>query len=306
MFLNPQVWQKAENMSRDKFRTCGKLRWWKQAARAPLAVFCLLLSGAGFAWAQEARPGPMTPPPEHKVRRMGTEAKPEAPPPIPPEEMIRRFSQKEDAFLTVRAQYGYRKTIRVQEFDEQGRVSGEFQVVTEPVVGSDGKPYERILEGPPSTLRLLRLAPEDLESLGRIPAFPLTTGQLSKYDVTYVGKEQVDEVNCYLFRVKPKVVERTRAYFEGLVWVDDQDLEAVKTYGKWVTELGDVHSPTLPFTLFDTYRENVEGKYWFPAYARADDAIRLKDGEVRIRLTIRWTDYKPLTASAAPAPRPQP
>ena len=279
----------------------------KDAARPPLLAILFLLSiVATAAGAQEAKPGPMTAPPEHNVRRLGTEAKPEAPPPVPPEQIIQRFSQKEDEFLTVRAHYGYRKTIRVQEFDNQGKVSGEFQVSAAPIIGSDGKPYEKILAGPPSTLRLLRLEPEDLEALGRIPAFPLTTNQLSKYDVTYTGKEQVDEVNCYLFHVKPKVVERTRAYFEGLVWVDDQDLEVVKTYGKWVTELGDVHSPQLPFTLFDTYRENVEGKYWFPAYSRADDSIRLKDGEVRIRLTIRWTDYKPLTSSAPAAQKPQP
>jgi hypothetical protein len=276
------------------------------AGRVPLcAVVGLLCATAMPLGAQEGRPGPITPPPEHNVRRMGTEVKPDAPP-VPPEQIIQRFSQKEDEFLIVRARYGYRKTIRVQEFDNQGKVSGEFQVMTEPFIGSDGKPYEKIFEGQPSTLHLLHLEPEDLESLGRIPAFPLTTNQLTKYALTYAGKEQVDEVNCYLFRVKPKVVERTRAYFEGLVWVDDKDLEVVKTYGKWVTELGDVHSPTLPFTLFDTYRENVEGKYWFPAYSRADDAIRLKDGEVRIRLTIRWTDYKPLAAAAPAAPKPQP
>jgi hypothetical protein len=86
-----------------------------------------------------------------------------------------------------------------------------------------------------------------------------------------------------------------------VVWIDDHDLAVVKTYGKWVTELGDVHSPVLPFTLFDTYRENVEGKFWFPNYARSDDSIRRKNGEVRLRLTVRWTDYKP----AAGAPKIQ-
>jgi hypothetical protein len=287
-------------MSRHRAQT-SHLSW---AGTALLCGVTWLLSASAVP-AQEARPGPITPPPEHNVRRMGTEAKPEAPPPVPPEQIIHKFSQKEDEFLTARARYGYHKTIRVQEFDDQGKVSGEFEVSTEPVIGSDGKLYEKVVAGPPSTLRILRLEPEDLESLGRIPAFPLTTSQLSKYDLTYAGKEQVDEVNCYLFRVKPKVVERTRAYFEGLVWVEDQDLEVVRTYGKWVTELGEVHSPTLPFTLFDTYRENVEGKYWFPAYSRSDDSIRLKDGEVRVRLVIRWADYKPLAAPVPAAPKPK-
>jgi hypothetical protein len=77
----------------------------------------------------------------------------------------------------------------------------------------------------------------------------------------------------------------------------------VKTYGKWVTDLGDEHAPELPFTNFETYRENVEGKYWFPNYARSDEYLRSKDsGDIPVRLVIKWTDFKPLLASAAPAP----
>ena len=132
--------------------------------------------------AQEGRPGPMTPPPEHNVRRMGTEAKPDAPP-VPPEQIIQHFSQKEDEFLTVRAHYGYRKTIRVQEFDEQGRVSGEFQVATEPTIGSDGKLYEKILVGPPSTLHLLRLERErqsDILDISRHRVSPSSQGYVER------------------------------------------------------------------------------------------------------------------------------
>jgi hypothetical protein len=259
--------------------------------------------------AQESHPGPLNPPPEHEVHRISTEGKPEAPPPVPPTEIIRRFSSKEDEFLATRARFGFRKSIRVEEFGEDGKVSGQFQMSTVPTVASDGKVYEKIVELPRSTLHTLRLAPEDLATLAQIPLFPLTTAQLTHYELTYSGKEQVDELNCYVFRVKPKVVERTHAFFEGIVWVDDQELEVVRTYGKWVTDLGDYHSPELPFTLFDTYRENVQGKYWFPAYARSDDAVQLKDHEVRVRLVVLWKDYSPSTAAgaaAAPAPAASP
>jgi len=54
--------------------------------------------------------------------------------------------------------------------------------------------------------------------------------------------------------------------------------------------------------MFETYRENVEGKYWFPNYARAEDMYKLKDRNIPIRITIKWSDFKPFPAVAAPAP----
>ena len=142
------------------------------------------------------------------------------------------------------------------------------------------------------------------EGLGRIPAFPLTTKQLANYNLKYLGKEQVDEVDCYIFQVKPKTVERQKAYFDGIVWVDAKYLEVVKTYGQWMTDLGPMHVvKDLPFSLFETYRENVEGKYWFPNYARSDDTAELKGQQIPVRIVIKWTDFKPvLLAPQAAAP----
>jgi hypothetical protein len=81
--------------------------------------------------------------------------------------------------------------------------------------------------------------------------------------------------------------------------VDTQYLEVVKTYGKWVNELGDVKFAQMPFTTFETYRENVDGKYWFPNYERADETIHVKEGDFSVRLVVKWTDFKPLPASVS-------
>jgi len=249
----------------------------------------------------------MTPPPEHHVTRIGNEPEPEAPPSLPEAEIIQRFSRKEDTYLVSRTRYTYRKTIRIQEFDPNGQPAGEFVVVTQPAVDVDGKPFEKVVEKPRSTLQHFYLRTEDLEDLQRIPAFPLTTSQLGKYDLKYLGKEQVDEINCYIFQVKPKAVDRKKAYFDGVVWVDDKYLEVVKTYGKWVTDQGDMHVlANLPFALFETYRENVDGKYWFPNYSRSDDTLDLKGLQIPVRLVIKWTDFKPLGGLAqAPSPAPE-
>jgi len=141
-----------------------------------------------------------------------------------------------------------------------------------------------------------------LKAIARIPGFPLIPAQLSKYELRYAGTEKVDEIDCYIIDAKPKLLERAHALFQGVLWVDKQYLEVVKTYGKWVTDLGAEHPAEMPFTNFETYRENVEGKYWFPNYARSDDYLHFKDsGDVAVRLVVKWSDFKPLSAYAAPA-----
>jgi hypothetical protein len=278
----------------------------RACAIVALAVFCVTLS-CRTARAQDAQ-GPLTPAPteEHKVVRLGTEPESPAPPSLPPDEIIRRFSQKEDEFLAARPNYGYRKTIRIDEFGPDGNLSGQFLLVTETMRAPNGQVINKVVQKPQSTLHYFNLETEDVKELDRIPAFPLTSSQLVKYDLKYIGEERVDEVDCYIFKVKPKLLDRTHAYLDGLVWVDTKYVEVVKTYGKWVNELGEVRSATLPFTLFETYRENVDGKYWFPNYERSDDTLHLKDVNVPVRLVIKWTEFKPLPAAPATPPATAP
>lgn len=276
--------------------------------RFPVALLFLLALtlGASSLLAQDAQQGPIAPPPDHHVIRIGNEPEPPAPPSLPEPEIIRRFSQKEDEYLGMRMHFTYKKTIRIEEFGPDGKPSGEYVLVMEPARDEDGKLYEKVVQRPQSTMRHFFLQSEDLAGLERIPAFPLNTKQLVNYNLKYLGKEQVDEVNCYIFQVKPKMVERQKAFFDGVVWVDSQYLEVVKSYGQWMTDLGPMHAiKDLPFSLFETYRENVEGKYWFPSYSRSDDTAEVKGQQIPVRIVIKWTDFKPLAPSpqaATPAP----
>lgn len=262
----------------------------------------LLASGARFAQAQESPQAPLATPPEHDVRRVSNVPEPAAPPSLPPEEIIKRFSAKEDQYLTARAGYGYRKTTRIDEFDHEGKLIGQFLSVSETIRAPNGRVVNKVLEHPQSSLHLVPLEPEDAKELDRIPPFPLVSSQLPKYNLKYIGEEQIDEINCYIFQVKPKGVDRTTAYFDGIAWVDQKYLEVVKTYGKWVNELGDVHIANLPFTTYETYRENVDGKYWFPNYQRSDDTVHLKDGDFAVRLVIKWSEFKVLPAATPASP----
>jgi hypothetical protein len=265
------------------------------------AVFALFVGGV--ARAQEQRP--MSPPPEHDVKRLGNTPEAVEPPSLPPDEIIRKFVAKEDQFASVRPTFAAKKTIRINEYDRAGTIIGEFLQVSEATRMPDGRVVNKILEHPQSTLKTFALEPADVKELERIPQFPINSSQLAKYDLKYIGTEKIDEIDTYIFKVTPKSVDRAHSYLDGIVWVDTQYLEVVKTYGKWVNELGDVKLAQMPFNTFETYRENVDGKYWFPNYERADSTIHVKEGDFSVRLVVKWTDFKPLPAAVSettPAP----
>jgi hypothetical protein len=278
----------------------------------PKTVFGLLaalsLSAVALttpASAQVLRPGPVPNSGNSSVVLLPAQPNPGAPP-IPPEQIIQRVSQQEDSMLKARGGYTYRKVVRVEEIDDNGNATGKFELTTQSFFGPDGKLYEKGVNRPASTMQGFNIEPEDTDILWRIPMFPLTASQLPKYNITYAGTEKLDELTTYIFQVHPKQVERTVALFDGVVWVDTEDFVIVKTTGKWITELGEVTSPQFPFTVFDTYRENIVAKDWFPAYVRSDASVPTKLGPLHLRLTILWQAYKPGTeAKAEPPHAPQ-
>jgi hypothetical protein len=272
-----------------------------------MASFCalavLLTAGIGSVHAQES--GPMKPPANATLPAPLPANKPE-PPPIPPEEIIQRFAAKEDEMLRAITNYGFQKSVRLEEIGPDNKPTGQVEIITQQIVAPDGARYEKPIRRTESTLHYLQVERGDSDLINSTPLFPLTTSQLSKYDISFQGKQPLDELNAYIFAVKPRSLDRTHAYFSGVVWVDEEDLVIVKTIGKWVSEMGDVKSSVLPFTIFETYRQQVGKNQWFPAYSRSDDSIPEGNATVAIRIVIRWTDYKPLTSAspAVPAPRP--
>jgi hypothetical protein len=219
-----------------------------------------------------------------------------AAPSMPVEEIILRFAAREAEFRQARDNYTYTQTVRVQEFDLDGRAGGEFRRTSDVIFTPEGKRFEHITYEPPSTLRKVSLTREDLQDLANIQPFVLTTGELPSYIVEYQGREKVDEIGTYVFRVQPRRIERDQRYFEGTIWVDDQDLQIVKTYGKAVPDIRGRHQENL-FPRFETYRENIDSNYWFPTYTRTDDVLHFRDSSVRIHMLVRYSNYKQFKTS---------
>jgi hypothetical protein len=211
--------------------------------------------------------------------------------------IIEKFAAKEAEFARARENYTYRQTFRIQELSETGRVIGKHEMISDIIFSPEGKRTERVVYAPVSTLKNLLLTPEDEQDLRNVQPFVLTTNELPKYHIRYLGRQTVDEISCYVFAVKPKKLEPGQRYFQGQIWVDDRDLQIVKTYGRGVGLLK--KNSDNQFPKFETYREQIDGKYWFPTYTRAEDVLVFQSGlRQPIRMIVRYEDYKQFKAEA--------
>ena len=255
-------------------------------ALVPIAL--LILSAFLFPSAPLAgqETPPKAPPSDQSSSAISTE-----PPAVPVDQIIRRFAEREAEFKRERDNYTYTQTFVVQTVDAGGQPDGEYRMTSDIVFSTSGRRYDKVTYAPPSTLQRVSLSEQDLADLQNVQPFVLTTDELPKYDITYVGRQQVDELTTYLFEVKPKEIKKNQRYFRGRIWVDDKDLEIVKTYGKAVPDIRKGNDENF-FPRFETYRENIEGHYWFPTYTHADDVLHFTSGDIRIRMTVRYKDYK--------------
>jgi hypothetical protein len=213
------------------------------------------------------------------------------PPDIPVEQIIQKFGDRELEFKKERDNYTYTQTVVVQTIDYDDRPDGEYRMVSDILFTPEGKRYEKVLSAPPSTLQRISLSQQDMDDLEHVQPFVLTADELPKYDVNYVGREQIDELSTYVFDVKPKKIEKNQRYFQGRIWVDDKDLNIVKSDGKAVPDIIKRGNENI-FPRFETFRENIEGHYWFPTYTRSDDELRFSTGAVHMRMTVRYANYK--------------
>src|ERR1700731_1470936 len=215
------------------------------------------------------------------------------PPAIPVEQIIQKFGDRELEFKKERDNYTYTQTFVVQVIDNDGQVAGEHRMTSDILFTPDGKRYEKVTSAPPPTLERagLSLSQQDLDDVEHVQPFVLTTTDLPKYDVKYLGREQLDELSTYVFDVAPKKIEKNQRYFQGRIWVDDKDLNIVKSNGKAVPDIIKKGNENV-FPRFETFRENIEGHYWFPTYTRSDDMLQFSSGPVHIRMTVRYANYK--------------
>src|SRR5713226_5762540 len=267
----------------------------------------LMAATVAFALPMAAqRQGPLPPPPAGTVTPSAPPAEPAktgAPrqevsshitidaPAVPVQEIIQKFTQHEEEFRRERDNFTYTQIFVFQEIDDDGQPDGEYRLTSDILFTPAGKRYEKVVEAPASSIQRIIMTQQDFDDIEKIWPLVLTPAELPKYDVKYLGRERVDELGTYVFDIAPKQLEKGQRYFQGRVWVEDRDLQIVKTAG--ISSGSKKKKEDSAYPHFETFRENIESHYWFPTYTRADDILHFKTGpEVRLRVSVRYQNYK--------------
>jgi len=206
---------------------------------------------------------------------------------LTPEQIIREFSAKETQFYEAWMQYTYKQIADIRILSVDGAPSKERMTLISEVVFNDDGTREVRQTQRSGRLRSVIFTEDDEEVINNLQPFALTANELPLYKLKYEGKERADELDCYVFSVKPKNIEKGRFYFEGKIWVDDQDLQIVRTIGKPVPQ-----NRKQQFPEFETIRQVVDDKYWFPTWTHADSKLDFPDKTVRVEETITYEEYK--------------
>jgi len=229
--------------------------------------------------------------------------------PTPPagltaEQIVAKFGAREAEFAAARENYTFRQSVKIDTLDsDTNKIDGEYQQVTDITFDKEGKRVEHVVFAPQNTLERVMMTPTDFDEIEHRLPFILTTEDLPEYDITYLGRQHVDDLDTYVFSAGPKTIVKNHRYFQGKVWVDVQDFQIVLVNGKNVpddTRRG--HEDLSP--PFTTYYEQVDGKYWFPTYTKAEGTLHFAaqqgalSQDVHMRSIVKYTDYKQFHATS--------
>jgi hypothetical protein len=213
-------------------------------------------------------------------------------------QIIEKMGQQESAFAAARNDYTFRQDVKFNTIsDDTGRPDGEYHQITDISFDDTGRREEHVVFAPQNTIQRVIMTESDFQDIENKLPFVLTAPDLPKYDLTYLGKQKVDELDTYVFDCRPKILEKKQRYFQGKVWVDQQDNEIVLINGMTVpqdTRPG--HEDLSP--PYTTYYEQIDGKYWFPVYTKAEGTLHFAaqhgalSQDVHVKTTVRYTDYK--------------
>jgi len=204
------------------------------------------------------------------------------------DEIVKRFAAKEKEFKEARDQYTYRQDVSVKTPDD----NGEYRQVFDVTFDDKGHKVKNVVFAPQPTLERIMMTEEDIDDIENRLPFVLTSDEIGEYDILYVGQQKQDELETYVFDIAPKQIVGKKRYFQGRIWVDNRDFQIVETYGKTVPDIRKKKGQENLFPKFTTWREQIDGKYWFPTYTRAEDTLHFSVSDVKIREIIKYTNYQ--------------
>jgi hypothetical protein len=213
-------------------------------------------------------------------------------------QIIEKMGQRESAFAAARNDYTFRQDVKFNTIsDDTNRPDGEYHQITDIDFSPDGRREEHVVFAPQNTIERVIMTENDFKDIEKRLPFILTAPEIPEYNITYLGKQRVDELDTYVFDVAPKQLVKGKRYFQGKAWVDQQDDEIVLVNGTNVpqdTRPG--HADLSP--PFTTYYQQIDDKYWFPTYTKAEGVLHFPpqhgalSEDIHVRTIVHYTDYK--------------
>src|SRR6266567_4136587 len=209
----------------------------------------------------------------------------------PPQDLIKRIAAAETAAQQAQANYTYRQSVTVEELDGHGAIAGDYREAREIIFSPTQQRSERFLGAPQKRLKHLQLTDEDFRDIREIQPFLLTVEQAFLYESRFRGEEKMDGVDCWVVQIRPRQLLQGQRLFDGAIWVDKSDYSVIRSEGQAVPQIMTSKSENL-FPHFTTMRQKVDGVHRFPITTYADDTLYFRSGPQRIRLMIRYSEYK--------------
>jgi len=197
------------------------------------------------------------------------------------QDFVREVTAKEAEFAKALGNFGYTTEASVQTLTGD-TVDGEFRQIA--TLGFDASGPRRVVgDGAVNTLQRVKFADRDIEALR--DAFILTPGRIATGDIVYSGRQRVEPFNASLFDILPRDPSAEPRGFVGRVWVRASQDAVMRLCGR------SSNTPIAPLR-FEVVRELVAEQYWFPVLIRADEEAKIGDNSVRVRVTVKYSNYK--------------
>jgi len=210
---------------------------------------------------------------------------------------MQRVIERETETAQAQNNYTYRQSVTIDEFDNRGAIVGNYWELRDIIFSPQKERTEHMIGQPFTNLHRIILSDEDFRDIREIQPFLLTKDQTFLYQTRFRGEETVAGIDCYVIQIQPRQILQGQRLFEGVVWVDKKDFSITRSEGQAVPEIRTTKYENL-FPHFTTIRDKVDGNYRFPVTTYADDTLYFRNGPQRIRLMIRYSQYKRFEADS--------
>jgi hypothetical protein len=213
-------------------------------------------------------------------------------------QILQHMAQQESAFAAARDHYTFRQDVTFETLSPETNLpDGSYHQLTDISFDDVGRRQEHVLFAPANTLQRVTLTAADLADVAHRLPFILTLPELPDYTLIYLGRQRVDQLDTYVLDCAPRQLLKDHRYFQGRVWLDQQNDQIILVSGSAVPQDTRTGHENLspPFT---TYYQPIDGQYWFPVYTRAEGILHFpaqKDAlsqSVHVRTTVRYTNYQ--------------